>query len=64
MNQNVFPNKTARLSPLVLADQLITLAQEADRAGYRAAASRLVGLAYAVLEPNAAKPSQSSAAGA
>ena len=51
MNENLSTGKTAQLSPLVLADQMITLAQQADRAGYRAAASRLVGLAYAVLEP-------------
>ena len=39
-----------RFSPLVLADRLITLAQEADRAGYAASASRLIGLVYAVLD--------------
>lgn len=40
----------ARFSPLILADRLISLAQEADRAGYRASADRLIGLAYAVLD--------------
>lgn len=39
-----------RFSPLVLADRLITLAQEADRAGYHSSASRLIGLVYAVLD--------------
>lgn len=39
-----------RFSPLVLADRLISLAQEADRAGYQASASRLIGLVYAVLD--------------
>ena len=39
-----------RFSPLVLADRLITLAQEADRAGLLDSASRLIGLAYAVLD--------------
>jgi hypothetical protein len=39
-----------RFSPLVLADRLITLAQEADRAGYPDSASRLIGLVYAVLD--------------
>ena len=39
-----------RFSPLVLADRLITLAQEADRAGLMDSASRLIGLAYAVLD--------------
>lgn len=37
-------------SPLVLADRLISLAQEADRAGLHDSASRLVGLVYAVLD--------------
>lgn len=44
----------ARFSPLVLADQLISLAQEADRAGFRASADRLIGLAYAVLDDEGA----------
>lgn len=39
-----------RFSPLVLADRLITLAQEADRAGYPGSASRLIHLVYAVLD--------------
>ena len=49
-----------KFSPLILADRLITLAQEADRAGYSSSASRLIGAAYAVLdedrvcEPNGA----------
>ena len=38
------------VSPLVLADRLITLAQDADHAGYRDAASHLVSLMYSVLE--------------
>ena len=37
-------------SPLVLADRLITLAQDADRAGYQDSATRLLGLAYAVFD--------------
>lgn len=37
-------------SPLVLADRLISLAQDADRAGYVAAASNLVALALAVFD--------------
>ena len=41
---------TRPVSPLVLADRLITLAQDADRAGYRDAASHLVSLCYSVLE--------------
>ncbi len=38
------------VSPLLLADRLITLAQDADRAGMRDAASRLVRLAHRVCE--------------
>ncbi len=37
-------------SPLVLADRLISLAQDADRAGYAGAAGRLVRLACKMLE--------------
>ena len=38
------------VSPLVLADRLISLAREADRAGYTDSASRLVGMALAVFD--------------
>ena len=38
------------VSPLVLADRLISLAQDADRAGYCDSAVRLLGLAYAVFD--------------
>lgn len=37
-------------SPLVLSDRLLTLAQDADRAGLRGAALRLLGLAHQVLD--------------
>lgn len=37
-------------SPLVLSDHLITLAQEADRAGYTSTARRLVTLACRVFD--------------
>ena len=40
----------SRFSPLVLADRLLTLAQDADRAGYRDAASDLLGLMFSVLD--------------
>jgi hypothetical protein len=43
------------VSPLMLADQLLTLAQNAERAGYRRPAERLLKLAYAVYEE---KPSR------
>lgn len=42
----------AAMSPLVLCDRLLSLAQEANRAGLRAAAERLLNLAGVVLEPN------------
>lgn len=42
-----------RFSPLILADHLITLAQEADRAGLHDSASRLLGLVYSVLDEEA-----------
>jgi hypothetical protein len=42
--------KPIPVSPLVLADRLISLAQDADRAGYSQSASRLLGLAYAVFD--------------
>ncbi len=37
-------------SPLMLSDRLITLAQEADRAGFAATAGHLVSLAHTVFE--------------
>ncbi|HTZ70128.1 MAG TPA: hypothetical protein VMB71_05700 [Acetobacteraceae bacterium] len=36
------------ISPLVLADRLLTLAQDADRAGFSRPAERLLRLAYAM----------------
>jgi hypothetical protein len=42
----VTPNNS--VSPLMLADQLLTLAQNADRAGLHRPAERLLKLAYAV----------------
>ena len=38
------------VSPLMLADRLITLAQDAERAGYQDTASHLVSLVYSVLD--------------
>ena len=38
------------VSPLVLADRLLTLAQDADRAGYPETASNLVQVMYSVLD--------------
>jgi len=36
------------MSPLVLADRLLTLAQDAERAGFARPAARMLRLAYAV----------------
>jgi hypothetical protein len=41
------------VSPLILCDRLIALAQEADRAGHVATASDLVRLAHSVFEEKA-----------
>lgn len=43
-------HQVSAVSPLVIADRLITLAKEADRAGYRGTASHLVELAYSVFD--------------
>ncbi len=49
------PAASVVLSPLVLADRLITLAKEADRSGFVVTADRLVHLANAIWDngPNA-----------
>ncbi len=47
---------TPTISPLLLADQLITLAEQAGQAGYRDAARRLVALACRMVE-HAPRPS-------
>ncbi len=47
------PSPTAgppQCSPLMLADRLITLAGDADRAGFKEAATHLVSLVYHVLD--------------
>jgi hypothetical protein len=38
------------VSPLTISDRLLTLAQQADKSGYRAAARRLLDLAMTVLD--------------
>lgn len=48
--QAIQDSKPAPVTPLVLADRLISLAQDADRAGYAQSATRLLGLAYAVFD--------------
>jgi hypothetical protein len=41
---------SARVSPLMLADRLLTLAMDADRSGLPGPAARLLRLAYAVYD--------------
>ncbi len=48
--QSLHTAKPVPVSPLILADRLISLAQDADRAGYAESATRLLGLAYAVFD--------------
>ena len=43
-------NAYSVFSPLVLCDSLLSLAQDADHAGLRAAADRLLALANSVLD--------------
>ena len=44
------------LSELVLSDRLITLARDADRAGYVGTAEQLLNLAYSVFDEAPRKP--------
>lgn len=52
MNQFIAPTTATirQVSPLVLSDRLITLAQDADRAGFTGTAEQLVTLACAVFD--------------
>jgi hypothetical protein len=45
-----------RVSPLVLSDRLITLAEAADRAGYTETAEQLVTLACSVFDEAPRRP--------
>ncbi len=47
---NPSPGQMAALSPMMLSDRLITLAQDADRVGQAAVARTLVGLAFTVFD--------------
>lgn len=42
--------QTAPTSPLMIADRLLTMAEETDRAGYTDVAAQLLTLVYDVLE--------------
>ncbi len=44
-----------RISPLMLADRLLSLAQDADKAGMQKPAERLLRLAFAVCKEQPAK---------
>ena len=44
------------ISPLVLADRLLDLARQADRAGYAGAAERLITLAFALYDEKPPRP--------
>ncbi len=46
MSLTIEPAQTPVISPLVLADRLLTLAREADLAGLPISAQRLLRLAY------------------
>ena len=50
MSQSTTPPDAHQVSPLVLSDRLITLAQDADRAGFTITAERLVTLACSVFD--------------
>ena len=46
----IVPHEQAAFSPLMLSDRLLTLAQDADRAGFRLTAEHLLTLAESVLD--------------
>jgi hypothetical protein len=50
------PARPIETSPLMLSDHLITLAEQADRAGYTTTARRLISLACTVFDEPAARP--------
>jgi hypothetical protein len=49
-SSHIEPTGHAPFSPLVLSDRLLTLAQDADLAGYRGTAEHLLTLASKVLD--------------
>lgn len=50
------PPPALRVSPLMLGDRLLTLAQDAERAGFFKPAERLLKLAYAVYDEKPSAP--------
>lgn len=52
----VTPQSDRKVSPLVLSDRLLTLAQDAERAGFPLSAGHLVSLAHAVFDEIPSRP--------
>ncbi len=50
MAASLIQTDTDHVSPLMLADRLLTLAKDADRAGLRRPAQRLLKLAFSVYD--------------
>jgi len=48
--QSIHTSRSPETSPLTFSDYLITLAEEADRAGYTSTARRLISLACTVFD--------------
>ena len=48
--QTAYTARSPETSPLTISDHLITLAEEADRAGYTSTARRLISLACTVFD--------------
>jgi len=46
----IVPQNEPSFSPLLLSDRLLTLAEDADKAGFRTAAESLLSLASEVLD--------------
>ena len=47
---HIVPENKPAFSPLLLSDRLLTLAEDADKAGYRITAEHLLSLASEVLD--------------
>lgn len=47
---HIVPENEPAFSPLLLSDRLLTLAEDADKAGFRTAAESLLSLASEVLD--------------
>jgi len=50
MQPYMLSNAASLPSPMILSDRLLSLAQDADRAGCRATAERLLALAHTVFD--------------